>query len=661
MLGKAGLGFTPSNMESGTTFVQNLVNSIWYADPHIEKMATRSCHLPMLFESFIGYNNPDRHKHKQTDVQSSILLFHAQQLDTSLEKTWINGPMWLPIKTAVMQLSEMLHKYANYLIDSAKTTKENAEMTVPVRNQDDTQSVQILYPKYVVKPTFSSRYKALVDHIAKTDEFVPVVVDEYTPPDTRQRRYYVDNLSQGIPYKCILYRVSAGNNLVTHNFLWRIPNGLDDETVLAKNTEIIQKLTHDMPTYHTRAMRRQFVQKAALICNVKSMHARQVYRLLTGDSSASTNEVEKNCDIRVQQAFDLQDPDVIMDLREHSEGRPPKYSVCFDKTKTYLENVVEAADERRHDIYTHLASAISVRDLLQQVAATCAPETPIPSEQWLRLQFAPKVPSAYSSLQYTGNLKVKFQVQSRQLRKEHMDCHYASAVFHYQKVMAVRFRKFCTFVCMDDKHHCKVGEPGHPVAAVDRGKRVIVGEDKVFAVSDHDFTKFSIIPSVTMLLDIPDNINGSFYRGQIYVGIKDLILEPSSPLRHVTELFEILKTENAKPILFMYTDGGPDHRLTYLSVQLALVCLFIAGDYDMLVAARTPPMSSWKKTPERIMSILNLALQCVGLMRSEASPESEKKLKSASGIKKLREIAVDPELKKEMVDSIEPVKVCPVQ
>ena len=223
--------------------------------------------------------------------------------------------------------------------------------------------------------------------------------------------------------------------------------------------------------------------------------------------------------------------------------------------------------------------------------------------------------------------------------------------------MVVRFRKFSTFVCMDDKHHCKVGEPGHPVAAVERGKRVIVKEDKVFAVSDHDFTKFSVIPSVTMVLEIPDSINGSFYRGQVYVGVKDLILEPSSPLRHITELFNILNAEEAKPVLFIYTDGGPDHRLSYLSVKLALVCLFIAGDYDMIVAGRTPPMSSWKNPPERIMSILNLALQCVGLMRNEMSPEVEKKIKSKSGVAAMRELAEDPDIKNAMMDSIEPVKV----
>lgn len=333
----------------------------------------------------------------------------------------------------------------------------------------------------------------------------------------------------------------------------------------------------------------------------------------------------------------------------------------LEKTKEYIESVVETAvDDRRHDKFTHLATAISIPDLRRQVALTCPPNTPIPSEQWLRFQFALINATSYSSLQYTGKLNVKFQVQSRQLRKEHIDMHYASAAFRYLKELSVKFREYTTFMCLDDKHHCKVGEPDHPVAAVDRGKRVIVGQEKVFAVSDHDFTKFSKVPSVTMLLDIPESIYGSFYRGQVYVGVKDLVLEPSSPIRHITEASKLLEFEqNQKSILLIYTDGRPDHRLTYLSVQLSLICLFLHGKYDMLVAVRTPPMNSWKNPPERIMSILNLALQSVGLMRKEQSENFKKKVKSISSISQLRDLASQSiEYKQEMMDSIEPVKVC---
>lgn len=588
-------------------------------------------------------------------------MAHAVSLDHSLEQPWIDGPMWLPIKTATVNLSEIFHGYHDYLIDSAKRASENRKMMFPVRTADESQSLEIIYPKYIVKPGVSSRYKSLVDHVSKVDNFVPVCVDEYTPPNTRLRRYYIDNLKSGIPYKCMHLKFSAGNNLGSHNFIWRVGGIKSESEVLNKNAELVQSLNKELPTYHTRAMRRAFMQKASLICNVQTKEARYIYKHLSGDSSAADTSNMREVDLRVQQAFDMQDPDILTDLREHNSGQPKKYSIFFDKSKEYLENVVETAvDDRRHDVFTHLAQAISVPDLLEQVKLTCPPDTPIPSEQWLRLQFAPKNPSSYASIQYTGNLKVKFQVQSRQLRKTHMDCHYASAVFRYLKELAVKFREYSTMVCMDDKHHCKVGEPGHPVAAVDRGKRVVVSQDKVFAVSDHDFTKFSVIPSVTFLIDIPESVDeGSFYRGQVYVGVKNLVLEPSSPLRHIAELEQILIQEGlmTKPVLCLYSDGGPDHRLTYLSVQLALVCLFLSGNFDMLVAARTPPMASWKNPPKRIMSILNLALQAVGLMRAQVSDECEQKLKSANGIKKMRDIAKDPAMRQEIADSFEPVKI----
>jgi hypothetical protein len=60
-------------------------------------------------------------------------------------------------------------------------------------------------------------------------------------------------------------------------------------------------------------------------------------------------------------------------------------------------------------------------------------------------------------------------VQARQLRCDHEDLHYASALFRYQKEMAILLQVNSWLIFMDDKHRCKVGEPGYPVAAVERG------------------------------------------------------------------------------------------------------------------------------------------------------------------------------------------------
>lgn len=131
---------------------------------------------------------------------------------------------------------------------------------------------------------------------------------------------------------------------------------------------------------------------------------------------------------------------------------------------------------------------------------------------------------------------------------------------------------------MDDKHQIKVGEPKYPVAATDRGRRVLVGSGETFEVADHDFTKFGIIPSVTFVVDIPEDVKDSWYDGQVFVGMKEALFEPSSPHRHMTELVHLLKSQLSipdKPLLFIYSDGGPDHRLTYLSVQLSLISVFL--------------------------------------------------------------------------------------
>ena len=158
----------------------------------------------------------------------------------------------------------------------------------------------------------------------------------------------------------------------------------------------------------------------------------------------------------------------------------------------------------------------------------------------------------------------------------------------------MKFRNITNLVFLDDKHRCKVGEPGFPVAAVERGKKVVVSKDSTFAVADHDFTKTGIIPSVIMISDIPESINGDFYAGKVHIGLKDPIFQPSSPLRHATELYNVLLDENLvnKPVLCLYTDGGPDHRCTYAHVQLSYICLFIALDLDYFVAVRTPPQHS---------------------------------------------------------------------
>jgi hypothetical protein len=122
--------------------------------------------------------------------------------------------------------------------------------------------------------------------------------------------------------------------------------------------------------------------------------------MLIGDISAAETANEAKVDERVKLALEFGDPEITIDLREYNNGRPGKYDVFWKIAAQFLEekDAVTAVDERRHNTIVHLATAISVNDLLYQIERECPPGTLIPSAQWLRLQFWPKNPVQLSSL-----------------------------------------------------------------------------------------------------------------------------------------------------------------------------------------------------------------------------------------------------------------------
>ena len=65
-------------------------------------------------------------------------------------------------------------------------------------------------------------------------------------------------------------------------------------------------------------------------------------------------------DERIQRAIDLDDPDLVLDLRKLNKGRPADtFNIFFDKM-TKLVNESTAEDDRRHGI-AHMATFLSIR------------------------------------------------------------------------------------------------------------------------------------------------------------------------------------------------------------------------------------------------------------------------------------------------------------
>lgn len=479
-----------------------------------------------------------------------------------------------------------------------------------------------------------------------------VCLGDFAPVDRQKRYMYIQLLKDGLSKPCVLCTYSVGGPVGNYLFLWSLPPHVTMEAAMQENHLLIAKVQADAPAYHHRYLRKQLISKFGLISRSSNLSLlREFYRQATGDQSASLTTTEKEMDARLREALEMEDPELLIDLRGNNGCKGNRFESFWEKMKIYL-NESTAVQDRRHGLVTYMAKAISVRDLIDEVSKMC-PSEPIPSEQWVRLQFFPKNSRAKTASQYKSQFPVKMMVQKRQFRREHMDSHYCAALFRYMREYAITYRALSSFVCLDDKHRIKCGEPGYPVAAAERGRRVVVSTNESFEVGDHDFCKFSIIPSVSLLIDTPESIECSWYEGKVYVAYKDAVHEPSSPIRHATELHSILLQQiDSKSALFVYTDSGPDHRLTYLSVQLSLIALFHNLNLDLLIAGRTAPCHSWKNPVECIMSIVNLGLQCVGIMRKEGSNDFERSVKNANNLEAVRKAT--SKSKEEVRESLKP-------
>ncbi len=660
-LAKNRLGWSASHAQQcGKSFVNILGEVMWNFDGNHQTLYDRGHGVPALFSQFKGYNLPTKHKKRKIDegrLKSTELLSHSSSLFVLAGNSYMKFRQWSSVREAILQLAENLRKHAAYLNRQNERVQDNNAKRVCVHT--DVDDIKVLDCTAYINPKLSNCYQSLHAALFQCSEYEPILIEDYSPSDFRRRYEY--NQSLIVPSKCVLYTYTGSRNHL--HFVWKIPDDLTETELLQRNMTIQQELKKCLPRYHTRAMRRAFIYSFGKVTHAKPAFLREAYRCLTDDASAASSLEEAEVNSRVAQVLDAEDPDLAWDLRVRNTGRPKPYTAFLEECQLYIASAVETAvDERRHDtvdkngqVITHLACVLSARDLHDEVSKRCPPDTPIPSLQWLRYQFWPRKVSTSTSKQYTGRLKLKHMVQSRQFRKNHVDSHYASALFRYEREFAIKYRQHSTFVCQDDKHSIKVGEPGYPVAAVERGKQVLVGLNEKMVVGDHDFTKLTLAPSVNFLVNIPESMEETFYHGRVFAGRKGSAFQSSSPIRHATELCKILETENTNPILLLYTDGGPDHRSNYPSVQIALICLFLHLDLDFLCAIRTPPYNSWKNPAERIMSLLNLALQGAGVARRATTYEDQ--LKSCSNTKQIRLCAEQvPGLQDAIADSLEAPK-----
>ena len=300
----------------------------------------------------------------------------------------------------------------------------------------------------------------------------------------------------------------------------------------------------------------------------------------------------------------------------------------------------------------------------------------IPTYSWFLFQFWPTHRTASKILHPTGRFRIRRVVQAWLFRKSNPDAHYANAVYKFMRERVVKNRQNIAFFSTDTKCKEPIGEPGYRIAAVTRGKKVIIGLNEKFLATYHDFSKLSIIAEAYILHEIPEKHEltdekvdddlldkgsrlGEWYSVQVFYGFKSMVSEGSIAMRCAAEIADVITGhfDKTPPCLSVYSDSGPERKTDNLSVQKSYIALFLKHCFEEVLTARTAANLSYRNPAERVHSIANLGLQSIGWMRKPMSKNLEKLMHNANCNDEIRRLCdANESLRKELVESLDQPK-----
>lgn len=343
----------------------------------------------------------------------------------------------------------------------------------------------------------------LTDDMMGIDKYAADTSDTFMSPTSRAkyRHKFRDELAYGIENMTIhVYgKVNAGSD-TDCLFVWKVPTVHMNSTAHVGNvTKVVDECREMLPKEVAKEAVRQF---NAVIDGLTDLpaKARDILRnlLFLGDSADSANSIsDEYIDFVMQvSAGEPIDESMFVDDRSsNSRGGRGMDASKFDEFWNACNEVLRPdarVEERRHSDVMYSSEAHSVPNLMAKATALLEKKVgdghlermpPIPSAEWVRLQFVPNCAQRDAASNFTGRLNVRRAVQLRTLRKEHMDEHWVRALIRYYKEWMIELRHGRNFDGIeywgqDDKAKIPIGEkvsflPNYFLAALSHESSVL--------------------------------------------------------------------------------------------------------------------------------------------------------------------------------------------
>ena len=267
----------------GSSLVQALTDVLWHVDGQQDVFRKQGHSIPSTFAGFTNYNRPELSKHRKRqkgNMSGTVLKSLASHLFTCLQGVYWNRDNWKELKPDMEQLAKSIDDYAHYLQSSSKKVRFNQSSPSPVREISDHVSFQFL-PANRLTPV-PAKLKDLHMNLEQLPELEYVSIEQFSPTNSKERYQYLQALkSSGFPFPSALLTYAHGNNVGNLNFIWRVQS--TSEESYSDCQSVIEKVKKNIPTYHTRAMRKElFTLFGRLTSSVKPAVIRHIYRSITG-------------------------------------------------------------------------------------------------------------------------------------------------------------------------------------------------------------------------------------------------------------------------------------------------------------------------------------------------------------------------------------------